>query len=151
MDFRSMLIKMFSTHPPIVKTFGMELSFDKDDHAIVTLPYNPNLDHGEGAIHGGAIATLLDNAGFFTSALAIKGIVITSEMSFHLLRPAKKVKLIATGNVLKVGKNQVVAEMNCKDEHGNLIAHGTGTFLITALKEEILKKIKKFEEYDNSR
>jgi uncharacterized protein (TIGR00369 family) len=126
----------------------MELSFDDDNHAIITQPYNSNLDHGEGAIHGGAIATILDNAGFFTSALAINGMVTTSEMSFHLLRPAKKVKLIATGNVLKVGKRQVVAEMNCKDENGNLIAHGTGTFLFMASKEEILKKV---GEHDKSR
>ncbi len=129
MDFRTLLVKSFHKYPPIVKHFGMELSFD-DDSAIITLPYNPNLDHGEGAIHGGAIATLLDNAGFFTSALAADEIVTTSEMSFHLLRPSRKKKLIACGKVLKIGKRQVVAEMNCKDEDGVLIAHGTGTFLI---------------------
>lgn len=142
MDFRNILMKLFNNYPPIVKTFGMQLSFDENNHAIITLPYNPNLDHGEGATHGGVIATLLDNAGFFTSAVAIDGMVITSEMSFHLLRPAKNIKLIATGNVLKLGKRQVVAEMNCKDEDGNLIAHGTGTFLIMESKKKILSKIK---------
>jgi len=148
MDFNSKLMKMFHKYPPIVKTFGMKLSFDDDNHAIIALPYNPNLDHGEGAIHGGVIATLLDTAGFFTSAVAVDGMVTTSEMSFHLLRRAKKVKLIAMGDVLKMGKRQVVAEMNCKDENGNLIAHGTGTFLIMGSKEELFKKI---ELYDKSR
>ncbi|MFW9999126.1 MAG: hypothetical protein ACFE9Q_07150 [Candidatus Hodarchaeota archaeon] len=47
---------------------------------------------------------MLDNAGFFTSAIAIDGMVTTSKMSFHLLCLARKVKLIATGHVLKVGK-----------------------------------------------
>jgi len=129
MNFRSILIESFNKYPPIVKTFGMELSIDEDDNAIITLPYNPNLDHGEGAIHGGAIATILDNAGFFTSALATNEIVTTSEISFHLLRPAKKVKLIAKGKLLKVGKTLVITEMDCKDENGILIAHATGTYL----------------------
>lgn len=140
MDFRAMLIKMFHNYPPIVKTFGMKLSFDEEDHAIITLPYNPSLDHGEGAVHGGVIATLLDNAGFFTSAIAANAMVITTEMSYHLLRPAKKVRLIASGSVLKLGKRQVVAEMNCKDEKGDLIAHGTGTFLILENKKDKIVK-----------
>jgi uncharacterized protein (TIGR00369 family) len=118
----------------------MKLSFDEDDNAIITLPYNPKLDRGRGGIHGGAIATILDNAGFFTSALATKEIVITSQMNLHLLRPAKKVKLIAKGKIIKVGKTLVVTEMSCKDEHGTLIAHATGTYL------RINRKSKKHEK-----
>ncbi len=124
-----MLKNLFHTSPPIVKYFGMKLDFDEDDQAIITLPYNPNLDHGEGAVHGGAIATILDNAGWFTSALANKGMVTTTEMSFHLLRPARKTQLIAKGKVLKVGKRQIIAEMRGWEENNQLIAHGTGTFL----------------------
>lgn len=126
---RDMLKNAFQIFPPIVKYFGMKLDFDEDDQAIITLPYNPNLDHGEGAVHGGAIATILDNAGFFASAIANKGMVTTTEMSFHLLRPAKKTQLIAKGKVLKVGKSQIVAEMHCWDENDQLIAHATGTYL----------------------
>lgn len=130
MDFRSRIITGFNKFPPIVKTFGMVLSVDEDGNPVITLPYNPNLDHGEGAIHGGAIATVLDNVGWITSALAAEAIVATSEMSLHLLRPARKVKLMATANVLKKGNNQVISEMFCKDENENLIAHATGTYII---------------------
>jgi len=126
---KELLKKVFHTTPPIVKYFGMSLDFDDDDQAIITLPYNPNLDHGEQAVHGGAIATILDNAGYFASAIANKGWVTTTEMSFHLLRPAKKTQLIAKGKVLKVGKRQIIAEMRCWDENDQLIAHGTGTYL----------------------
>jgi acyl-CoA thioesterase len=146
MNFRSMLINAFRKYPPIVKTFGMELSFDEDGCAIITLPYNPKLDHGEGATHGGAIATILDNAGYFTSALAVNEMVITSEMSFHLLRQSKRKKLVAKGKILKIGKKQVVAEMNCKDEDGTLIAHGTGTFLVLEQKKILLER--KFDKKD---
>ncbi len=96
------------------------------------------LDHGEGAVHGGAIATILDNAGWFISALAYKGIVTTSEMSFHLLRPARKTQLIAKGKVLKIGKRQIITEMHCWDENNKLIAQATGTYL--SMKNKISKK-----------
>lgn len=72
--------------------------------------------------------------------IAINGFVTTSEISFHLLHLARKVKLSATGKVLKMGKRQVVTEMNCNDEHGSLIAHATGTFLIMNKKKLNLKK-----------
>ena len=124
--------EMFHTRPPIAKYFGMKLDFDENDQAIITLPYNPNLDHGEGAIHGGVIATILDNAGWFSSALANKGMVTTSEMSFHLLRSARKTQLTAKGKVLKLGRRQVVAEMYCYDENKQLIAHATGTYVKTS-------------------
>ena len=37
------LIELFNS-APIVKNFGMSLSFDEEQHAHVVLPYNPNLD-----------------------------------------------------------------------------------------------------------
>jgi uncharacterized protein (TIGR00369 family) len=129
------LREMFHTHPPIVKYFGMKLDFDENDQAIITLPYNPNLDHGEGAIHGGVIATILDNAGWFSSVLASKGMVTTSEMSFHLLRSARKTQLTVKGKVLKLGRRQIVAEMYCYDENKQLIAHATGTYVKTSARE----------------
>lgn len=34
------------------------------------LPYNPDLDHTLGSIHGGVHTTMLDTAGWFTAAAA---------------------------------------------------------------------------------
>ncbi len=123
----------FSRMSPIVRLFGMELSFDeKTGSAIVDLPYNPHLDHSQGGIHGGVYATLLDTAGWFTAAIAhdTDCWVATSELSFHLLRHARRTALRAVGRLLKAGKRQNVCEMYLYDAEGNLVAHGTGTFII---------------------
>lgn len=126
---KQILLKLFNQNARIAQTFGMKLSYGENDRAIITLPYNPDLDHAGNGIHGGVIGTLLDNAGWFTCALAHKGFVITSEISFHLLRPAIKTELQAQGEIIKIGKRQIIAEMRCWNEIGKLIAHGTGTFL----------------------
>jgi acyl-coenzyme A thioesterase PaaI-like protein len=49
---------------PIVKTFGMRLEYNEKNEAVGTLPFNENLTN-EMIIHGGAVATLIDNAGWF--------------------------------------------------------------------------------------
>ncbi len=126
------LLHLFNDVARIAKTFGMRLAFDEQDRAVLTLPYNPGLDHALDGIHGGIIATMLDNAGWFTSALDHDGDgwMATTEMSFHLLRPAAKTELTARGEILKRGKRQDVVQMSCRDAQGNLVAHGTGTFVL---------------------
>ncbi len=125
------LVTLFQAEAKLASTFGMQLSFDEKNRAIVRLPYNPKLDHALGGIHGGVIATLLDNAGWFTCAVAHEGDgwVATSEMSFHLLKPVKRDEIHARGEIIKAGRRQDIIEMRCYDSRGDLVAHGTGTFI----------------------
>jgi uncharacterized protein (TIGR00369 family) len=115
---------------PIAIFFGMSLSYDEQGHACIHLPYNPNLDHALKGIHGGAIATMLDNAGWFAVAAQNEGIwIATSEFKVHLLNPAKESKLHAEGWVVKSGRRISVAEMRVSSSSGELIAIGTGTYI----------------------
>lgn len=126
------LLHMFNEVAPIARTLGMKLSFDDEGRAIVDLPYNPGLDHAQGGVHGGVYATMLDTAGWFTSAAAheVDYWIATSEMSIHLLLPAAQTSLRAVGQILKRGKRQDVAEMRLYDGEGRLVAHATGTFVL---------------------
>ena len=126
------LLKLFNETAPIAKFFGMRLSFDSEGQATLDLPYNSNLDHALGGIHGGIYATMLDNAGWFASALTHEKScwVATSEMSFHLFAAAKQTNLRAVGKVIKSGKRQDVCEMRLYEANDQLIAHATGTFII---------------------
>ena len=126
------LLHMFNQVAPIARTFGMRLSFDGEERAIVDLPYNPGLDHALGGVHGGVYATMLDTAGWFTAAAAhdVDCWLATSEMSMHLLLPAERTSLRAVGRLIKRGKRQDVAEMRLYDGEGCLVAHATGTFII---------------------
>lgn len=126
---KQFLIDVFK-NAPIVKTLGMELNFDEKGHAKIYLPYDPVLNNASDITHGGIITAVLDNAGILTCALTREeGTMVTSELSIHFFRPAIKTHLIASGNIIKSGKLQDVAEMNCWDQNDNLIAHAIGTFL----------------------
>lgn len=108
----------------------MTLSYDKQGHAHFKLPYNPNLDHAGKGIHGGAMATLLDNAGWFAVAAQKEGVlVVTSEFKVHLLYPVRESELHAEGWVVKSGKRISVAEMRVSASDGELVAIGTGTYV----------------------
>lgn len=128
-DRKAYLLDLFNSNARIAKTTGMVLSYDEEGCARIDMPYNPGFDHAGEGIHGGIVATMLDNAGWFTCALESEtGIVLTSDLSIHLLRPAVKAHLVARGELLKKGRRQSVAQMFCRDSDGTLIAHAVGTF-----------------------
>jgi uncharacterized protein (TIGR00369 family) len=126
------LLHMFNRVAPIARTLGMSLSYDNDGQAIVDLPYNPDLDHALGGVHGGVYATLLDTAGWFTAAAArdVECWLATAEMSIHFLAAAERTSLRAVGTLIKQGKRQDVAEMHLYDGAGRLVGHATGTFIV---------------------
>ncbi len=126
------LLKMFSDSISIARFFGMKLSFDDAGHAVVDLPYNPNLNHGRGGIHGGVYATLLDSAGALTAAVHHDSScwLATSEMSVHFLLPVERTSLRAVGRILKHGLRQDIVEMQLHDDQGRLVGHATGTFVV---------------------
>jgi uncharacterized protein (TIGR00369 family) len=129
---RDELLHLFNETAPIARTFGMTLAYTADDRAVFTLPYNPGLDHALDGIHGGVYATMLDNAGWFTAALAHEEScwLATAELSIHFLRPAKATTLRAEGWIIQGGKRQDVTEMRLYDAAGELVAHATGSFTV---------------------
>ena len=126
------LLHMFNEVAPIARSYGMTLSFTDEGQAVVDLPYNANLDHALGGVHGGVFATLLDTAGWFTAAAAhdISCWLATSELSIHFLAPVERTSLRAVGHVIKQGRRQDIAEMHLYDGEGRLVGHATGTFII---------------------
>ena len=126
------LLRLFKDRAPIARYFGMQLSYNEEGGAVVDLPYNPNLDHALGGVHGGVYATMLDTAGWFTVAATTDRScwVATSEFTVHLLQPVQRSSLRAVGRLVKVGKRQAVAEMHLEDGEGRLVGHGVGTFIV---------------------
>lgn len=125
------LIHLFHERFPLVRTFGMKLSFDEHGHAIIEQPYNPDLDNGVGGIHGGVMCALLDSAGWFTAAACHPpGFwIVTSHLSIHFLAPAQQSHLRAEGQIVKAGRRQDICEMHLYDAQGKLIGFATGTFV----------------------
>ncbi len=125
------LKKLFNERAPIAAFFGMTLDFDEENRALITLPYNPSLDHAMKGIHGGVYMTLLDSAAWFTAAASRDDEcwIATSEMAVHFYRPTKGVALKAVGTMKKDGKRQAVVEAVVYDPDGNAVGHGIGTFI----------------------
>jgi acyl-CoA thioesterase len=117
---------------PIKRTFGMDLLYDDDGRAVFEMPYKRGFDHGLGATHGGVIATMLDNAGWFTAAVEYETWIATSNLEVRLLEPAVKADLRATGRLLRAGKNVAMAEMEVRTRDGRLVAVGSATFVVTS-------------------
>ena len=126
------LLTLFNGRAPIARLFGMRLSYAEQGEAVIDLPYNPDLDHALGSVHGGVYATLLDSAGWFAAAAGheLNSWMATSEMSIHFLRSATHTALRSVGRVFKAGKRQDVVEMFLYDELDTLIGHATGTFIV---------------------
>lgn len=132
---RDELTRMFNEKAPIARYLGMSLCFDDQGRAVVELPYNPNLDHGLKAIHGGVCATMLDTAGWFTAAGSrernqVELGIVTSELSIHYLKPAVGTSLRAVGQIIKSGKRQDIVEMHVYDAQDQLVGHAVGTFVV---------------------
>ena len=126
-----LFIQFFAT-APIQKITGMTLSYDEKGQAVFTMPRNPNFDHALNDTHGGLIATLLDNAGWFTAAAHYEKWVVTTDLNIHLLESAQQSDLIATGHLVRTGKNLAVASMEVRIKDGQLIAIGSGSFMVTS-------------------
>ncbi len=128
--------KMFTdlfSRAPIKKTFGMEFHYDEQNRAVFTMPYHPGFDHALNQVHGGVLATLLDNAGWFTVAQYYGTWIATAEMQMRLIEPVEKERLISKGNTVKLGNKLAMAEMRVENSSGKLVALGTGTFAVTSI------------------
>lgn len=127
----SQLVKLFES-APIRKTTGMQLRYDSDARAIFEMPRNPDFDHALHDTHGGLIATLLDNAGWFTVAAHYEKWVVTSDLNIRLLEAAGQSDLIATAKIIRSGKILSVAEMEVRTSGNVLVAIGSGSFVVTS-------------------
>jgi uncharacterized protein (TIGR00369 family) len=96
------------------------------------------LDLGEkhlqpfGKVHGGAIASALDAAVFwsvFTQIDEGRGLT-TVEVKLNYLAPARSGGLLAHGRCIKIGRNLGLGDAQVFDLGGNLVAHGLSTVMI---------------------
>ena len=122
------------------RTFGMVLSYDDAGDATFRMPDQSAMHHSMRDTHGGVIATLIDNAGWFTAASRYDCWVDTSELTVRLLQPAGRETLVGRGSIVRAGRRLCVVRMTVHSESGRLVATGSGSFMVSrrpiALPEE---------------
>lgn len=111
---------------------GFEMTAWQDSFAVIEAPLAPFLMNRQGLPHGGVHATLIDTAmgfaGCYTGDPDRRRMALTLSMTVNYLAQAKGTRLIATGQVTGGGRKTYFASARIEDEHGTLIATGTGVF-----------------------
>jgi uncharacterized protein (TIGR00369 family) len=112
-------------------TSGMHLEFFlAPDGSVVSLPVIPNAFDGHpGYLHGGVIATLLDEA--MSKAVRAQGRPsVTRKMEVDYLRPVPSgVHLRIEGRVIRNEHRKHWVEARILDVKGTVLAHGKGLFI----------------------
>lgn len=91
---------------------GASLEVVEPGYVEVHLPYREELTQQHGFIHGGALATIADNAAGYAAftLMAADTSILTVEYKLNILRPGQGEKMIAKGKVVKPGRNLTVVD-----------------------------------------
>lgn len=97
-------------HQEVMKLIGAELFDIRPGHCEIHLPYRADLTQHNGYIHAGIISTVVDSAGGYAgfSLMPAGTDVLSVEYKLNLMAPGDGELLIATGKVIKSGKNLVI-------------------------------------------
>lgn len=127
---RERLVALFH-RSSIARSFGLRFHYEGET-AVFELPYEGRFDHFLDDVHGGAIATLVDNAGWFAAAARYPTWIVSVEFSVRLHEPAGRETLRAEGRVVRGGHRMASTEMSVRNASGVLVATGAGTFRVTS-------------------
>ena len=121
------LRKLFE-EAPIRELNGQQWVSCSDGMAEVRLPFKHGLTQGLGVVHGGMVGLVADTAGWFAAAsLYPQGLVTTAEYKINLLTGARG-DLLATGRVVRQGRNLITCQVEVIDAENKLVAVGIGTY-----------------------
>ena len=114
---------------------GAEVDHVEDGYCRLRLPFKPELSRGDDLIHGGVIATLIDKAGT-AAAWSYEDIPsnargATVSLTVNYLQGAVSCDLITEGRVVRRGGTITVADVEVKNDAGDLIAKGPVTYKLS--------------------
>jgi uncharacterized protein (TIGR00369 family) len=129
------LVKMGQTSP-YFGHLNMSLVEAGEGRARMTMAIKPHHANIDGVVHGGAIASLADQAAMraVQSLLSPGQTGRTIQMDIHYLAPAQGGQLLGNGRVQKMGKKIAFSDARVLDEQGNQIAMARCTVMISQSK-----------------
>ncbi|ACY95629.1 MULTISPECIES: PaaI family thioesterase [Thermomonospora] len=104
-------------------------------HALVSMPIAPQAFNSAGRLHGGAIATLIDQAAGTVAAragdldLATHNLV-TVDMHVRYLARAKGERVYARAEIIKAGSRLITVECKVTDDEEQLVASADFAMMI---------------------
>lgn len=114
---------------------GVRVDDVEDGYCRLRLPFKPELSRGDELIHGGVIAALIDKAGtaaaWSYSDIPDNARGATIGLTVNFLQGALSCDLIAEGRVVRRGGTVTVADVEVRNEAGDLIAKGPVTYKLS--------------------
>ena len=119
---------------PFIALLGMRRVFSEGGKARLELPARAELGNVIGAVHGGAVFTLLDvaMASAAVSRFDFRQTAVTLNISSSYLAPGRGL-LTADGEWLHDQDGVAFCRAEVTDEHGTLVAQAQGSFRYLAL------------------
>jgi phenylacetic acid degradation protein PaaD len=112
---------------PCAVYMGMSLVDLSKGYAKVKMELKKEHLNWENMIHGGIVATVLDQA-FGCACNTLENIHVAVQMNVHFMKaPAVGETIYAESKVIHAGKRMGTSEMKVCDSKGNEIARATGT------------------------
>jgi uncharacterized protein (TIGR00369 family) len=111
---------------------GLRLRFETDGQSVRT-HFTPKTEHigFKGVVHGGIIATLLDEIMVWACAVRTKRFGYCAEMTVRFLKPLQPgEKVTATAELAANKRNKIFeAKADLRNQAGKLLASATGKYL----------------------
>jgi len=141
------LQNMFETKIPFNQLLGMKVVTFEEDNTCIRIDMRDEFigNFMLGTLHGGVIFSVLDVVGGMTSVAGLfKKLRIdysketierfsrigTIDMRVDFIRPGRGKYFLGTGTQLRTGNKVAVNRLELRNDEGNLIAVGTGTYLV---------------------
>src|SRR5688572_20715464 len=116
---------------PFAELIGLEL--DEVGHGTATMAFTirEKLMQGQGRVHGGAIASLIDSATAFAilSLLKPDERVTTVDLTISYLRPVTAGRVRAVAKVVRSGRRLFVVSAEVFTDDGNLASTALSTYI----------------------
>ncbi|WP_019633692.1 PaaI family thioesterase [Actinomadura atramentaria] len=123
---------------PLNAMLDLEITELGEGYAVVTMPVTDDALNHAGTPHGGAIATLIDQAAG-TAAARAGGLdptvqtLVTVDLHVRYLARARGAAVHARAEVLKVGRQLITVECKVTDDGGALVAASDFAMMIVPL------------------
>lgn len=96
----------------VMKLMGARLAHVAPGEIDIELPFRADLTQQHGFLHAGVVTTMVDSACGFAAftLMPADAAVLTIEFKMNLLSPAQGDLLVASGRVLRAGRNVTVCQ-----------------------------------------
>lgn len=117
---------------PFENTLGVQVIERHPDGVTCACAIRPDLLNGNGALHGGVIASIADEAAWFAIEERTGNArnATTTELKVNYLLPITGERVLARAVLLRAGRTLCVSRVDISDSEGRLTAVAIVTYMI---------------------